>query len=98
MKIDVQGPSKTVKEVLDSLREKYDLEVGAIEIVGIKNPIYDELNKQHKERLGKTIEFLYDEHHKTKLHPGKKYIAMMISATTTDGTDAVSPLVRYILN
>lgn len=61
-------------------------------------PFYDDMNKQHKASLDKTVEAVYEEVLGSKIYPGKKYIALQISATTTDGVDAVCPLLRYILN
>ena len=46
----------------------------------------------------KTLEELYVQTNNAQLYPGKRYVTFEISATTTNGEDTKTPLVRYILN
>ena len=48
--------------------------------------------------LDKTLEELYLQAATASLYPGKKYLTYEISATTAEGKDAKTPLVRYVLN
>ena len=95
-KLDVKGPNKTVRQVIDYLRSQYKLETSMI-ILG-RVPLYNELQKDHKERLDKTIEELYNQIETTKIYEGKRYIPFVISATTLEGDEANCPIVRYVLN
>lgn len=94
--LDVKGPNKTIRQVIDTLRSQYKLETNMI-ILG-KKPFYNEMQKEHQERLNKTVEQLYEELEGTKIYPGKRYIPFIISATTLEGDEASCPTVRYVLN
>lgn len=96
MKIDIKGPNKTVRQVIDILRHEHKLEANML-ILG-KKPFYNEMQKEHAERLNKTVEQVYEEIEKTKIYPGMRYIPMVISATTLEGDEANCPTMRYILN
>lgn len=63
-----------------------------------KKPFWNEMQAEHKERLNKTVEQLYEELEGTKLYPGKRYIPFIVSATTLEGDEASCPTVRYVLN
>jgi hypothetical protein len=63
-----------------------------------KKPYWNEMQAEHKDRLSRTIEELYETIEKTKIYPGKRYIPFIISATTLEGDEASCPMVRYILN
>lgn len=96
MKIDVKGPNRTVRQVIDQLRSEHKLETNMI-ILGRK-PFYNEMQKEHQERLGKTVEELYEQLEGLKPYAGKRYIPFIISATTLEGDEASCPTMRYILN
>lgn len=96
MALDVKGPNKTVRQVIDILRSQYKLETNMI-IMG-KKPLYNEMQKEHQERLNKTVEELYIELDKAPIYEGKRYIPFIISATTLEGDEASCPTLRYILN
>jgi len=63
-----------------------------------KKPYWNEMQAEHKPRLDKTIEELYEQLEGVKIFEGKRYIPFMISATTLEGDEASTPTVRYILN
>ena len=63
-----------------------------------KRPFYNEMQKEHQERLSKTVEQLYEDIEKIKIYPGKRYIPFMVSATTLEGDEASCPILRYVLN
>lgn len=96
MKLDIKGPNKTLRQVIDILRSQYKLETNMI-ILG-KKPFYNEMQKEHQERLNKTVEELYKEMEPGHLYEGKRYIPFIISATTLEGDEASCPTLRYILN
>ena len=96
MKIDVKGPNKTVKQIIDELRNEHGLECNML-ILG-KRPYYNEMQAEHKARLSQTIEELYVQLENAEIYEGKRYIPFMISATTLDGDEASCPTLRYILN
>jgi len=92
----VQGPNKTVRQLVDFLRSEHKLECNML-ILG-KKPYWNEMQAEHKERLNRTVEELYESLEKTKIYLGKRYIPFIISATTLEGDEASCPMVRYILN
>jgi Ubiquitin fold domain len=95
MKLDVQGPNKTVRQVIDMLRSAYKLETNSI--IG-KQFYYDEMQKEHQARLEMTIEQLYEKMEGVKPYEGQRYIPLTISATTMDGDETTCPLMRYALS
>jgi ubiquitin-activating enzyme E1 len=96
MKIDIRGPNKTIRQVLDTLRSEHKLEVNMI-ILG-KRPFFNEMQADHKDRLGKTVEEVYKLVEGKDTYPGQRYIPFILSATTLEGDEASCPIMRYILN
>ena len=96
MKLDIKGPNKTIRQVIDILRNEYKLETNML-ILG-KKPFYNEMQKEHAERLNKTVEQIYLQLEGKPTNPGQRYIPFIISATTLEGDEASCPMMRYILN
>lgn len=97
MTLDMQGPNKTIQDVLDFFVEKHDLQISMI-ITGTK-PLYADY-LDHTERLGQTVEEVYRSVNKIEedFPKGMKYLILTISCQVhSSGDEANCPAFRYIL-
>ena len=89
-KIDIIGPNKTVKDIVDEFKEKYNIDVDFINYNGdlLASPLDEE------DDLDKIIESLVKENY--KLNENTKYIKLDISGSFGD-LEVITPTIRYIL-
>ena len=91
-KIDIYGPNKTIKEIVEEFKNKYDADIDYINCKNktIASPIDGEAD------FNKTVEELYESVIGKKLNDKTKYIKLEISGIKGDA-DISSPTIRYIL-
>ena len=91
-KIDIYGPNKTIKEIVEEFKNKYDADIDYINCKNkiIASPIDGE------EDFNKTVEELYESVIGKKLNDKIKYIKLEISGIKGDA-DISTPTIRYIL-
>ena len=90
-KIVIDG-SKTVQEFLDWIKEKYNVDVSVIS--SKDTTIVQTFKQSNKDRYGKKIEDVYQEHAKNKLAPEQKFMFLDIIGDIGDAS-ALMPLIKY---
>lgn len=91
-KIDLYGPFLNVKNIVETFKNKYDVEIEFINYKSnvLASPIDGE------EDYDKTIEELIKDIEGQNLNEKKKYIKLEIAGTKGDA-DIITPTIRYIL-
>ena len=90
-KIVVDG-SKTVQELIDWVKEKYNVDVSVI--TSKDTTIVQTFMPSNKDRYPKKIEDVYQEHAKVKLTPEQKFMFLDVSGDIGDAS-ALMPLFKY---
>lgn len=96
--MDIQGPNKTIQQIIDFLGETHGVETTML-ISGTK-PLWASY-MDHDDRLGKTIEEVYKStnNHVGDFPEGMKYLIFVAACNVKDSEDDASlPHIRYILH
>ena len=89
-KIDILGPNKTIKELVDFFKTKYNVEIDFINYKD--NTLASPLDGEND--FDKTIEFLIKKY--INLDFNTKYIKLEISGSL-DGVEVSMPTIRYVI-
>ena len=90
-KIDIKGPNKTIKNIVDYFKDNYNVD---IDYINYKNYTLVSLLDDDKD-LDKTIESLIEKY--VILNRKTKYIKLEISGSLDD-IEISTPTIRYIIN
>ena len=90
-KIDIKGPNKTIKNIVDYFKDNYNVD---IDYINYKNYTLVSLLDDDKD-LDKTIESLIEKY--VILNKKTKYIKLEISGSLDD-IEISTPTIRYIIN
>ena len=90
-KIDIKGPNKTIKNIVDYFKDNYNVD---IDYINYKNYTLVSLFDDDKD-LDKTIESLIEKY--VILNRKTKYIKLEISGSLDD-IEISTPTIRYIIN
>ncbi|OMJ66711.1 hypothetical protein SteCoe_36353 [Stentor coeruleus] len=94
-KLNIEGPC-TLGEFIEKMLKQHKMKVSIVSCG--KTCLYNGylLNNPHRDRLGKLLHVLYEEISRTKIIPGRKYLAVEASCDgSEDGCEYTVPVIKY---